>query len=236
MRKIPYQNFYSKQHIVHPVLQLDALKFRLVQYDTFYSGQSQQDSSECLMMVIEAINKGSVQYCCSDDSTGASLSEFVSSFMLEKYIVCDACGLRSPSFGSSSLLYITHTSSMQELIMQGMQQKLGKSCYRCKKNTWHVESNYILQTPEYLIIVVNRFRYIDNNFTKDMFSIPMDMTVMLGVHKFSLHATLDHHGPSMYSGHYIASINCCEKHSIATTAILWALKWLMPKTPLLRMR
>ena len=43
--------------------------------------------------------------------------------MLEKY-VCDACGLRSPSFESSSVLYITptYTSSIQELIMQGMQQ------------------------------------------------------------------------------------------------------------------
>ena len=46
--------------------------------------------------------------------------------MLEKYIVCDVCGMRFPSFESSSVLYITPTyiSSMQELIMQGMQQKL----------------------------------------------------------------------------------------------------------------
>ena len=67
--------------------------------------------------------------------------------MLEKYIVCDVCTLRSPSFESSSVLYITptYTSSMQELIVQWVQQKLEKSCFRCKKNTWHVESDYILQ-------------------------------------------------------------------------------------------
>ena len=60
------------------------------------------------MMLIEVINKGSVPYCASNDnnSTGISLSEIIFSFMLEKYIVCDACGLRSPSFGSSSVLYI----------------------------------------------------------------------------------------------------------------------------------
>ena len=48
--------------------------------------------------------------------------------MLEKYIVCDACGLRSPSFESSNKLYITptFTSSTQELIMQGMQEKIRK--------------------------------------------------------------------------------------------------------------
>ena len=39
----------------------------------------------------------------------------------------------------------------------------------------------------------------------------MDMTVVLGLHKFSLQATIDHHRPSMYSGHYTASINCCKR-------------------------
>ena len=62
---------------------------------------------------------------------------------------------------------------------------------------------YILQSPKYLIIVVNWLRYINN--------ISMDMTVVLGLHKFSLQATIDHHGPSMYSGHYNASINCCKR-------------------------
>ena len=116
-------------------------------------------------------------------------------------------------FESSGVLYIspTHTSSMQELIMQGLQQKLEKSCFRCNKNTWHVESNHILQPPNYLIIVVNRFRYINNQFAKDKCSIPMDMTVVLGYHKFSLQATIDHHGPSIYSGHYTTSVNCCNR-------------------------
>ena len=111
------------------------------------------------------------------------------------------------------MLYITPTctSSMQELIKQGMIFFLEKSCFRCKTNTWQVKSNYLLQSPKYLIIVLNRFRYINNNFTKDKCSIPMDMTVVLGLHKFSLQATIDHHGPSMYSAHYTTSINCCKR-------------------------
>ena len=39
----------------------------------------------------------------------------------------------------------------------------------------------------------------------------MDTSVVLGLHKFNLQATIDHHGPSMYSGHYTASINCCKR-------------------------
>ena len=194
---------------------VDVLKFQLVQYNQFYDGKNQQDSSECLLMLIEIINKGSVPYYGShvSNSTGVSLSDILFSFMFEKYIFCNVCGLRSPSIESSGVLYIspTHTSSMQELIMQGLQQKLEKSCFRCNKNTWHVESNHILQPPNYLIIVVNRFRYINNQFAKDKCSIPMDMTVVLGYHKFSLQATIDHHGPSIYSGHYTTSVNCCNR-------------------------
>ena len=135
---------------------VDALKFRLVQYDKLYGGEKQEDASECLMMLIELINKGSVLYCGSNNnnSTGISLSEILFSFMLEKYIVCAACGLRSLSSESSSVLYITPTCTapMQELIKQRMEQKLEKSCFRCKKSTWHVESGYIIQPPKYLII------------------------------------------------------------------------------------
>ena len=38
-----------------------------------------------------------------------------------------------------------------------------------------------------------------------------DITVVLGYHKFSLQATIDHHGPSIYSGHYTTSVNCCNR-------------------------
>ena len=42
----------------------------------------------------------------------------------------------------------------------------------------------------------------------------MDTTVRLGPLKFSLRATIDHHGPSIHSGHYTASINCCKKNIV----------------------
>ena len=139
--------------------------------------------------------------------TGASLSDILFSFVLEKYIVCDVCGLRSPSFESRSVLYISpaDTSSKQTLILEGLQQIFQNSCSRCNKNTQHVESSYILQPPKYL-----------------------------GPFKFSLKATIDHHGPSIHSGHYAASINCCKKHSIATITQLRSLDLLI-KTPLLHM-
>ena len=53
--------------------------------------------------------------------------------------------------------------------------------------------------------------------------------------KFSLRATIDHHGPSIHPGHYTAFINCWKKHSIATTTKLRNLKLLIAKSPLLHM-
>ena len=203
-RSIP---FCIQHHI-----QLTSLSFQV-------SRPSHSWDPECLLMLINIIHKGSLPD--SNSTTypmGASLSDILFSFVLEKYIVCDVWGLRSPSFESSSVLYIsptgTDTSSMQNLILQGLQQKLQKSCSRCDKNTWHVESSYILQPPKYLLLFVNRFRYIKNNVTKDRCSIPMDTTVRLGPLKFSLRATIDHHGPSIHSGHYTASINCCKTRQI----------------------
>ena len=99
----------------------------------------------------------------------------------------------------------------QSIIMWYNVEKIIIMWYNVEKYDYNVESNHILQPPNYLIIVVNRFRYINNQFAKDKCSIPMDMTVVLGYHKFSLQATIDHHGPSIYSGHYTTSVNCCNR-------------------------
>ena len=107
---------FQTAHNARTSKDVDALKFQLVRHDTFCNGQNQQDSTECLLMLINIIHKGSMPD--SSSPTGASLSDILFSFVLEKYIVCDVCGLRSPSFESSSVLYIspTDTSSIQILI------------------------------------------------------------------------------------------------------------------------
>ena len=81
-------------------------------------------------MLINIIDKGSMPDSSSTTSPmGASLSDLLFSFVLEKYIVCEVCGLGSLSFESSSVLHIspTDTPSMQNLILEGLQQKLQKS-------------------------------------------------------------------------------------------------------------
>ena len=61
---------------------LNALKFRLVQYDKLYDGQSQEDAWECLAMLIEFTNKGSVPYCGSNDNNSTGFLYLKSYFHL----------------------------------------------------------------------------------------------------------------------------------------------------------
>ena len=121
--------------------------------------------------------------------------------------------MKSLAFETTSLLYVTQTdsSSMQELLMQEHKQKLCKTCSCCRRDTWHRESKNFLQPPNYLIIIVNRITYSNNRITKNKSRIPLDLYIELGPYKFSLQASVDHHGYSMNIGHYTASINCCGK-------------------------
>ena len=62
----------------------------------------------------------------------------------------------------------------------------------------------------------------------------MDTTVRLGPLKFRLQATIDHHGPSIHSGHFTASINCCKKTFYCNDHTITEFR-ITDKTPLLHM-
>ena len=193
-------------------INVDALKFHLVRHYTFYNGQNEQDSTECLLMLIIIILKGSLPDSNSKTfPMGASISDMLFSFVLGKYIVCDVCGLRSPSF-ESTVCYIFHL-----LIPLPCKTFFYKDCnINCKNTVLDVIRTLITSNQAIyynllnLLLFVNRFRYINNNATKYRCSIPTDTTVRFGPLKFSLRATIDHHGPSMHSGHDTVSINCCK--------------------------
>ena len=166
------------------------------------------------MLLIEIMDKG-FGPCPTNYNINSkgSFSELLFSFVLGKYTKCDICTMKSPAFETTSLLYVTPTdsSSMQELLMQEHKQKLYKTCFCCGRDTWHIESKKNVQPPNYLIIIVNRITYSNNMITKNKSRIPLDLYIELGPYKFSLQASVDHHGYSMNSGHYTASINCCGK-------------------------
>ena len=78
-------------------------------------------------------------------------------------------------------------------------------------STLGTSNRLYIQPSVCLLLFVDRFRYIDIGVIKDGCSIPTETTVRLGPLGLSLRAAVDHHGPSIHSGHYTASINCCKK-------------------------
>ena len=117
--------------------------------------------------------------------------------------------MKSPASEITSLLFFTPTdsTSMQDLLLQEHKQKLYKNCSCSWRDTWHIESKQILQPPKYLIIIVNRITYSNNRITKNKSRMPLYLYIKGDPYKFSLQASVDHHGYSMNSGHYTASIN-----------------------------
>ena len=137
------------------------------------------------------------------------VSHLLFSFIFEEYIVGDICGL---SCVSSCVLYTapTYNTFMQVLMIRNeFSKKFKKSCFRRKKDTWHIESNHILQPPEYLIIFVNWLSY--NNYvtkigapclwTETWCLVPINAACRM-------HATVIHSVRSMYSTHYTTSGKC----------------------------
>ena len=171
------------------------------------------------MLLIEIMDKG-FGLCPTNDyiNNKGSFSELIFSFVLERYIICDICKMKSPAFEATSLLYVapTNSTSMHELLLQEHKQKIYKTCSCCGRDTWHIESKQILQPPKNLLIIVNRITYSNNRITKNKSPMPLDLYNKLGPYKFSLQASVDHHGYYMNSGHYTASITCCGKTFTAT--------------------
>ena len=93
------------------------LKLRPIQYDKFHCGSVRKFCSECLIMLIDVILHGSMPYSGSINNFTGFLNLISCLYLFYKQkIACAICGLRSLSFESKSVFYITPTDigPMQE--------------------------------------------------------------------------------------------------------------------------
>ena len=101
---------FDTAHKTPSAQEVETLKLQLS--TNFFSGEMQEDACECLMLLIQIMDKG-FGLCPTKDNINnkLSFSELIFSFVLEKYIICDICKMKSPAFEATSLLYVTPTNS-----------------------------------------------------------------------------------------------------------------------------
>ena len=63
-----YSSLFDAVHDASDSKDVDIIKLSSVQYDTLYDGLIQQDCSECLMVLIDVIHKGSMPYPGSNNN------------------------------------------------------------------------------------------------------------------------------------------------------------------------
>ena len=134
--KVKFQNAYSLQHIKHLVhTTWKHQNCNCLRTIVFFTGETQEDACECLMLLIEIMDKGFG--LCPTNYNISSKGLFSEK---KNTIICDICTVKSPAFEITSLLYVTTNdySSMQELLMQEHKQKLYKTCSCCGRDIWHI--------------------------------------------------------------------------------------------------
>ena len=171
MRKTLYLSKASRSH------DLDELKSRLSKYDSFYDGLTQQYAFEYILLLMGILSKGSwhcfsSNYAFTTTAYDGPLSYYLFSFTLEQRLVLCVCGVISPSPQPNSILYITiiNSASLQELVMQWLEERWKKIMFSMLRHTWHIL---------YLIINVNHLSYVDDLLIRKL---------MFSTSRFEFHA------------------------------------------------
>ena len=101
---------FDTAHKTPNAQEVETLKLQLFTHNSFFTDEIQEDARECLILLIEILDKG-FGLCPTNDNINSkgsfSFSELLFSFVLEKYIICHICTMKSPTFETTSLLYVT---------------------------------------------------------------------------------------------------------------------------------
>ena len=128
---------FDTKHKTPSAQEVETSKLQLPTHNSFFTGEIQEDACECLMLLIEIMDKGFVP-CPTNDhiNSKGSFSEPLFSFVLEKYIICAICTMKSPAFETTNLLWHpTDSTSMQQSLLQQHKEKLYKNFSCCGRDT-----------------------------------------------------------------------------------------------------
>ena len=190
-------------------------KSRLVRFDSFFSGQYQQDVFECWTTLVQILHTGTRVHLLGDNSPDGfgddqfvySLSKRLFLFNLKQISQCLVCRLITTSYKNSQtyFLYPESDCNIKTLLETSANTSQISSCNSCSKNTEHEVLTHIHHSPEILVLVISRFNTaLAGN--KNRSQVLTDDTLRISNDSFRLIGTIHHHGRTINSGHYTSNI------------------------------
>ena len=184
----------------------------LARFDDFFSGQIQQDVSECFNILINIFHSGTKQSILCDDLHGSddlsiSLSKRLFLFNFKNVMQCLKCRLITHSYSESytHIIYPIKDKLVSDLMKSSLVSKLEKLCVCCGINSTHDVIISLVQPPEVLVLIVSRFHSNDLG-CKNSDNILVDKFLNISSSEFSLIGTIHHHGRTIAAGHYTCNI------------------------------
>ena len=198
----------GKLSAANTLLLKDSLRKRHIIMD----GRSQQDAHECFSIFLDILHDGT-QYTLFDDggiTDGiASIKKELFSSMASVEYDCTMCGTLTNHIQTQSIrmFYLKPKNcSIYKLIQDSFQVSLSKKCDGCGTDTDHFERTSLLQPPQFMVILINRFSTEGQIGHKDQTLISIENNICINGFPFSLIAIIHHIGTTIRSGHYTATI------------------------------
>ena len=206
---------YEKDHQKYAKRKLESIRLQLKQCKKEIStnltldGNVQEDAHECLMYIIQVLNKGSAWSLLSDSDAGVddsliqSFTKYMFQFMFETTRICCYCNSGKTTQEIDSLFNVAPTrgASIQSMIEDYCISQMIMFCLKCKKDRQHICNIDIKELPRVLIIVLKRF----DKRSKVTLPVCLEKAIKINQCKYKLLSIIHHHGVTKNSGHYTAS-------------------------------
>ena len=193
---------------------ISTVKENLANYNIILDGRRQQDAHECFFILLDIIHAGTKYNLvdggdCTDDCVMSNKKDMFSSIASVKYD-CSSCSTVSGFVSVPCIRVVnikpTKNSPISKLIHESYTVSLTKNCTSCACDTEHLERTTLLQPPQYLVILINRFSFQDGIELKIETPILLENVIKIKEHFFCPRGIIHHHGSTLRSGHYTASI------------------------------
>jgi ubiquitin C-terminal hydrolase len=186
------------------------LKQHLAKYNPKLTGVYQQDANECFNILCNILDTATKYSLLGDDNAEEA---FICKFTKEMFShtiktsrTCTICKNSDDIFSTSSIHVVTpkHNQNINTLISGSDVFSSPRSCIICNENSVHQYSKEIFIVPKVLVVLINRFGYVNGISVKNKFNISIDERFTLKGCAYELIGIIHHHGQTAISGHYTA--------------------------------